>query len=275
MFIKRLFTILISLIITSLMYPQINEQLLSITEDGLVYTSLLLNDENEDDNTKSPNTDKINIVFTMDDGWETQYTKAYQVLDKYGFKGSIGIIPSRIGQEKYMTYRQISDLYIKGWGIVNHSYNHLKSHKSTAEEVADIESSKKWMDSKLLKDGSNIYIAPYGSISEDCINELKNLGYKSVRTLKSLIIFNDNKNSREYEIINLTTDTSSEDVLIDIENCIAEGKDIIFVSHKFGDEDDGTGMYYKVSEFENIVKFIKSKEDCIQVKTYTEYINDI
>lgn len=275
MFIKRLFTILVSLIIASLMYPQINEQILSITEDGLVYTNLLLSNKDESDTTKPSDINKINIVFTMDDGWETQYTEGYQILDKYGFKGSIGIIPSRIGQEKYMTYRQISDLYKKGWGIVNHSYNHLRLHKSTAEEVNEIESAKKWMDSKLLKNASNIYVAPYGSISDSCMDELKNLGYKSVRTLDNLTIFNNNEDSREYKIINLTTDTSSDDVLTDIENCITEGKDIIFISHKFGDEDDGTGMYYKASEFENIAKFIKSKEDYIQVKTYTEYVDNI
>lgn len=273
MFIKRSLTIFISLIIASLMYPQINEQILNITEDGLVYTNLLLSNNNEDD-TKSSDTDKINIVFTMDDGWESQYTEGYRILDKYGFKGSIGIIPSRVGQENYMTYKQISDLYIKDWGVVNHSYNHLNSHKNASKEIEDIESAKKWMDLRLLKNGSDIYIAPYGSINKDSLNQLKNKGYKSIRTLKKLIIFNDDENIREYKIINLTTDLMSDDVITDIETCIAEGKDIIFISHKFGDENDGTGMYYKTSEFENVVKFIKSKEDYIEVKTYTEYVND-
>ncbi len=272
MFIKRIFIILTSLMIAFLMYPQTNKQLTSAAENGLVYTRLLISNE-VDDNVKSSDEDKIDIVFTMDDGWKTQYTEGYRILSKYGFKGSIGVIPSRVGEENFMTYRQISDLYMKGWSIVNHSYNHLDSYKNASEEIEDIESAKKWMDSKLLKNGSDIYIAPNGSIKEGSIKELKDRGYKSIRTLKELIIFDDNSENRKYEIINITTDRKLEDLMVDIDNCIAEGKDIIFVSHKFGEENDGTGMYYKVSEFENLVKFIKSKEDDVEVKTFIEYFD--
>lgn len=272
MFIKRIFIILTSLIIAFLMYPQTNKQLTSAAENGLVYTRLLISNEVDDD-VKSSDEDKIDILFTMDDGWKTQYTEGYRILSKYGFKGSIGVIPSRVGEENFMTYREISDLYMKGWSIVNHSYNHLDSYKNTSEEVEDIESAKEWMDSKLLKNGSDIYIAPNGSINEGSIKELKDMGYKSIRTLKELIIFDDNSDDRKYEIINITTDRKLEDLTIDIDNCIAEGKDIIFVSHKFGEENDGTGMYYKVSEFENLVKFIKSKEDKVEVKTFIEYFD--
>lgn len=272
MFIKRLFIILTSLMIALLMYPQTTKQVTSAIENGLVYTKLLLNNEVEG-YTKLSDEDKIDIIFVMDDGWKSQYTEGYRILNKYGFKGSIGVIPSRVGKENFMTYREISDLYMKGWSIVNHSYNHLDSHKNISEEVEDIESAKEWMNSKLLKKGGDIYIAPYGSINESSINELKDRGYKSIRTLKELIIFNDNSYDREQEIINLTTDRKSEDVMIDIENCISEGKDIIFVSHKFGEENDSTGMYYKVSEFEKLVKFIKSKENYVEVKTFIEYLN--
>ena len=272
MFIKRIFVILTSLIITFLMYPQTNKQLTSAAENGLVYTSLLINNKDDYD-VKSSDEDKIDIVFTMDDGWKTQYTEGYRILSNYGFKGSIGVIPSRVGEENFMTYREISDLYMKGWSIVNHSYNHLDSYKNTSEEVEDIESAREWMDSKLLKSGSNIYIAPNGYINEGSIKALKNMGYKGIRTLKELIVFDDNSENRKYEIINITTDRKLEDLMIDIDNCIVEGKDIIFVSHKFGEENDGTGMYYKVSEFENLVKFIKSKEDSVEVKTFTEYFN--
>ena len=272
MFIKRLVVILTSLMITFFMYPQTHEKVISATENGVVYTKLLHSNRTEKD-IKSSDEEKINIVFTMDDGWKSQYTEAYKILDKYGFRGSIGIIPSRVGQENFMTYKEISDLYIKGWSIVNHSYNHLSSHNSVDEEVEDIELTKKWMNSKQLKTGSDIYIAPYGSINKDSISELKDIGYKSIRTLKELIIFGENSDNRESKIINLTTDRKSQDVITDINDCIDEGKDIIFVSHKFGEENDGTGMYYKASEFENVVKFIKSKEDHLEVKTYIEYVD--
>lgn len=274
MFIKRIFIILTSFIIAFFMYPQTGKKLTSAAENGLAYTKLLINDEVDDD-IKSSDEDKIDIVFTMDDGWKTQYTQGYRILSKYGFKGSIGLIPSRVGEENFMTYKDVSDLYMKGWSIVNHSYNHLDSYKNTSEEVEDIELAKEWMDSKLLKNGSNIYIAPNGSVNEDSIKELRNMGYKGIRTLKELIIFDDNLSNRKSKIINITTDRRLEDLIIDINNCIVEGKDIIFVSHKFGEENDGTGMYYKVSQFENLVKFIKSKEDKVQVKTFIEYFNNI
>ena len=130
------------------------------------------------------------------------------------------------------------------------------------------------MDSRLLKNGSNVYIAPYGRIKEGTIKELKDKGYHSIRTIEEIIVFNDNYEDRKYKIINLTTDRKSEEVIKEIDECINEGRDIIFINHKFGEEDDGEGMIYKVSEFENIVKYIKSKENHIEVRTYSEYIKE-
>lgn len=273
MFRKRLFIILTSLMITLLIYPEVTDKGASALENGLVYTNLLLNSEIEED-SKPSSKDKIDTVFIMDDGWKTQYTQGYRILNKYGFKGCIGIIPVSVGEKNYMTYKEISDLYIKGWSIVNHTYNHFESHKNVSEEVEDIELAKEWMDSRLLKNGSNVYIAPYGRIKEGTIKELKDKGYHSIRTIEEIIVFNDNYEDRKYKIINLTTDRKSEEVIKEIDECINEGRDIIFINHKFGEEDDGEGMTYKVSEFENIVKYIKSKENHIEVRTYSEYIKE-
>ena len=48
-----------------------------------------------------------NIIFVFDDGWDTQYTKGYKVLDEYGLKGNIAVVTDLIGKNNYITEDQL------------------------------------------------------------------------------------------------------------------------------------------------------------------------
>ena len=70
--------------------------------------------------------------LTMDDGYLTQYTNGVRFLERYGYKGSIGIVgryldgnyPEGEDGSDHMTAAQMMEVMEKGWEIANHSYYH-------------------------------------------------------------------------------------------------------------------------------------------------------
>jgi len=70
--------------------------------------------------------------LTMDDGYLTQYTNGVRFLDRYGYRGSIGIVgryldgnyPEGEDGSDHMTAAQMMEIMEKGWEIANHSYYH-------------------------------------------------------------------------------------------------------------------------------------------------------
>jgi hypothetical protein len=57
----------------------------------------------------SDNDDRF-VALTLDDGFESQYTNAITILDKYGFKASFSIICEYVGEQGYMTWDEIKAL---------------------------------------------------------------------------------------------------------------------------------------------------------------------
>ncbi|MFF2875921.1 hypothetical protein ACFVR2_06315 [Gottfriedia sp. NPDC057991] len=60
---------------------------------------------------------KGKIVFTMDDAWDSQYTVAYQLMKKYSFPGTIGVITSATGGTK-LNIAQLEELQNNGFKIM-------------------------------------------------------------------------------------------------------------------------------------------------------------
>jgi len=63
---------------------------------------------------------------TLDDGYLNQYTNGFRFLDRYGYRGSIGVIGRFLDDNDpgYINAEQMEELLEKGWEIANHSYNH-------------------------------------------------------------------------------------------------------------------------------------------------------
>ena len=71
--------------------------------------------------------------LTFDDGYVAQATTARELLERYGYKGTIAVIGSWIGKtvngDSYATAEQLQAAVNAGWWLSNHS----NSHKSAAE----------------------------------------------------------------------------------------------------------------------------------------------
>ncbi|MCD6289881.1 MAG: polysaccharide deacetylase family protein, partial [Anaerolineae bacterium] len=66
------------------------------------------------------------IVLTFDDGYQDNYTNAFPLLKKYGFKATFFLITDFITEQRpgYMTWQQIKEMANAGMEIGSHSRNH-------------------------------------------------------------------------------------------------------------------------------------------------------
>lgn len=83
----------------------------------------------------TPNQQKV-VILTFDDGYESQYSNAKPILDKYGFKASFYIVCNYVGSaDNRMTWKDIKSLQQEGHDIASHTMNHHDLSKLPPQEV--------------------------------------------------------------------------------------------------------------------------------------------
>lgn len=64
------------------------------------------------------------ISLAFDDGYESVFTVAYPLLEKYNFRGTACIITDKVGTKGRITQDQIEALVMHGWEIGSHTVSH-------------------------------------------------------------------------------------------------------------------------------------------------------
>ena len=260
--------VIISIVLSIFMYPRTIEFLADSIK--MNYIAVQLNTTDLQRDTINIDPEMVKIVIMFDDGWESVYSNAYKILEKYNFKASIPIIPSLVDEEEYMSYKELADLYIQGWDLLNHSYTHKdESYNQPVQLVSDFNKSREWMNNRYIGNGSDMVVMPYGVINPYLINKFREEGYRNVRTSDNIILLD--KDIIEYypiRTINLLTDMKANEVINILET--SEHKTIIFILHKIEDTKDGYGMTYSKDKFEQILEYIYNNNDQFQVITYSQ-----
>lgn len=262
--------VILSILIALIMYPETIAYLVSMGKN--LNTARRLGTVTEKEAKITADTDKTRVVFIFDDGWESVYLKAGGIMEKYGYKASISVIPSLVGEKEYMSYEQLSRLQLKGWDLLNHSYSHEeKAYDNPDKLLADFNKAREWMKNRYMGKCSDMLIIPYGEINPYLINCLKVAGYRNVRTSDNIIILD--KNKIEYfpvTTVNLLTNVSPGKVKDILAQSFEEPKTILFILHKIGEGDDGFGMIYGEDKLEEIIKFINEHEEEFEVINYSQ-----
>jgi peptidoglycan/xylan/chitin deacetylase (PgdA/CDA1 family) len=252
------------------MYPKTIDFLITGAENISIAHKLNTNIIQSNKNTED--SDKTKIVFMFDDGWESVYTEAFEVLEKYDYTASIPIIPSMIDEKEYMSYGQLSELYLKGWDLVNHSYSHKENVYENANELlSDFNRAREWMKNRFIGNCSDMIVLPYGEINPYLVRQLKDGGYSNVRTSGNIIVLD--KNDIEYypvTTISLLTDLDANKVKGILSQRFSEPRAIIFILHKIGSRDDGSGMTYSKENLEDIILFLNEHNDEFEVIRYSQ-----
>lgn len=94
--------VILAISISSLMYPQTIEKLVNSSRNFKI--AKILSTSTIEENNVHFDPDKTNIIFMFDGGWNSVYEDAYEIMEKYNYKGSVSLIPSRIDKKDYMKY---------------------------------------------------------------------------------------------------------------------------------------------------------------------------
>ncbi|WP_284681105.1 polysaccharide deacetylase family protein [Aceticella autotrophica] len=129
---------------------------------------------------------KKSVVITFDDGYLSNYTYAYPILKKYGFKAAVFVITSRIEKESHkftpdkLQYLSMEDIesskdVITYGGHTNNLHDVVNGKTLLIRSSADVAEK----DLKTCKDilNTDYFAYPYGQYTEETINILNKLGY--------------------------------------------------------------------------------------------------
>lgn len=126
------------------------------------------------------------VVFTIDDGYRTVYTKAFPIFKKYNVPFSVFLYFKGIDSSEYLTWNMIREMADYGVEFGHHSFSHNKFpsllKKLGKEEFVKYfeEDLRKgleiWDDHMHFK--MKYYAYPYGYYNKEMIEVLKKNGFK-------------------------------------------------------------------------------------------------
>ncbi len=118
------------------------------------------------------------ILFTFDDANQDNYTNAFPLMQRYGFRGVLYLPYNYIGTPGYLTVEQIKEMVAAGWEVGSHSLTHsdLRQIDQAGWLRAEIVDSRKKLQERL---GLPIltFAYPFGNISASAIDYVKFAGY--------------------------------------------------------------------------------------------------
>ncbi len=125
------------------------------------------------------------ILITFDDGYEDNYRVAYPILQKYHFTATFFIITDFAGNnDRYMTWKQISEMYDKGFSFESHTLSHLfltniSNDDDILSQLIKSRESLEWH----LKQKIEYLAYPGGMYDQHIIELAKQAGYRAAFTI--------------------------------------------------------------------------------------------
>lgn len=198
------------------------------------------------------------VSFTFDDGFFSTYTKAFPILTKYGYTGTVFVITSCIGTTGYMNASQLLELQNQGWEIASHSHTHsFLTELSDKQLISEIKGSKSILESL----GLRVYgfACPGGRYNEKIVSLISQY-YLYHRTSwpagLNQIPLQAPQDQYRLMSVSIEANTTLEEAKQWVLQAKKEKKWLIFIFHRI----DESGEYnWSSQDFEELVKFVKSQ----------------
>lgn len=145
------------------------------------------------------------IILTFDDGLKSHYTKAFKLMQHYGFKGTFFYTPStpiwKEETEAKISHCELLEMHKKGMEIGNHTLTHKNLLKISPTEIKkEIIGLEKYLEKIGIPKPKSFCYPGYGA-GEISNSILLNLGYKIARIGYSNKGHATNKNHKSRKII--------------------------------------------------------------------------
>jgi peptidoglycan/xylan/chitin deacetylase (PgdA/CDA1 family)/predicted small lipoprotein YifL len=141
-----------------------------------------------DHQTKGTKLPSKPVLITFDDGWRNQYTQAWPLLRKYGFKATFFVNPQPITQKyrAYMTREMVVELAAAGNDIESHTWKHSRLTRTRTQTAKEFQG-KRMTQLKLADDWIRSVVGtqpvaiayPYGFYDLEAIGLCQAAGYKA------------------------------------------------------------------------------------------------
>ncbi|SFG74074.1 Peptidoglycan/xylan/chitin deacetylase, PgdA/CDA1 family [Halopelagius inordinatus] len=126
---------------------------------------------NVDELRTTPKVSDPVAVVTFDGIHETQYRNAFQIMDRYGFSGSVGVTPELVGGTDSLSVGRLSEMRDAGWDVVsNPARNRPLSEYTREEQEAAIRTAKQWLVDKGFEEGARFVHWPEGRLDETTLD---------------------------------------------------------------------------------------------------------
>lgn len=217
-----------------------------------------------------PKNERAIVTFAFDDGYESDYTEARPVLDKYHFSGTSYVIGSMVGGSGRMNVTQLKNLQnLNGWDIAAHSYAHSNLTARVRSEIDnDLSLSKQFLERNGLYKGSDHFAYPFGEFDNDNLQSVVQKYFITARTTEGpseTLPPSDPYRLRAMVVLNTT---SPAQVSEKVQAAIAGGDWLILVFHRIVDTDADLESEYLQADFEVIVDDVVSRG--VDVMTVSE-----
>lgn len=210
------------------------------------------------------------VTIAFDDGYDSDYTHARPVLDKYHFPATSYVVGSLVGSSGRLSVEQLKNLQdLNGWDIASHSYTHSNLTERARPEIeTDLVLSKQFLEQNGLYRGSEHFAYPHGAFDSEELRSLVQKYFSTARTAlgpSETLPPSDPHRLRVMMVVNTTTPA---EVSQQVQAAIAGGDWLILVFHKIVDSDADDDSEYLQGSFEQIVDDIASRG--VEVMTVSE-----
>ncbi|MFZ0442546.1 MAG: polysaccharide deacetylase family protein, partial [Methanobacterium sp.] len=223
------------------------------------------------------------IVITFDDGFESTYSIAFPIMQQYGIKGTVYVVPSWIGSPGYLTLAELNILHNAGWTIANHSWDHQPLPTLTTQQITtEIQSTIDWLNQNGFSDGAYYLAYPYGQYNNNVVQVASSLGIKTARTVDwgtidpdgTVYPYETQVNYLELPIILIRNDTSRSDWQSELDRSIAQKGTSIFLIHDIIATGTPTVLETITEDtFKTIIGYIN--QTGVKTETIVQWYNEI
>jgi uncharacterized repeat protein (TIGR01451 family) len=221
------------------------------------------------------------VVITFDDGFESTYTVAFPIMQQYGIKGTVYVVPAWIGSQGYLTLAELTTLHNAGWTIAIHTWDHPALPTLTTQQITtELQSTITWLNQNGFADGAYHLAYPYGQYNNNVLQVVSTLGIKTARTVDwgtidpdgTIYPYGTKLNYLELPIILMRSDTSRNDWQSDLDRSIAQSGTAIFLFHDIVTGNPNILEDVTVTTFRTVIEYIN--QTGVKTETISQWYNE-
>jgi peptidoglycan/xylan/chitin deacetylase (PgdA/CDA1 family) len=214
--------------------------------------------------------DRAIVTFAFDDGYESDYTMARPVLDKYHFPATSYVIGSLVGGQGRLSIEQLKNLQdLNGWDIASHSFTHSNLTERARPEIeSDLQLSQQFLERNGLHRGAKHFAYPYGEFDNEDLRSLVQKYFATARTGVGPGETLPPSDPYRLRVMMVANTTSFDEVTRQVQAATAGGDWLILVFHRIADSNPIDDLEYAQADFERIVDDVASRG--VEVLTVSE-----